>query len=330
MENGINIDAINSMLESVATAPVEQAQPQQPQYQQQGNKPPYHGNGGNGGNYKPAFNSGNRPPRDPNQPNIYTDENITPLPIDASALKNSLSYAIVAIDENPPAEIVEVITKIADALKVKKYVYRYDGEINPSLARDIFMKQDLSIPNTYQHFIPWAKGFEIEGVYPVSKRPSIMAGQIAKFVSQYTKRDPSNPNNKQTLFGFSQASGAIRNIMANRIHLYLGKDCLTRLKFIILYSSCGTETKEEINYETTKRRASEVIRFANTAGIKVFNLAKPDGAKRLFEFITNGETVTSVAPISAPVSNPNAPVITEFTGTPAETAPTAPIDDMPF
>lgn len=328
--DGINIDAINSMLESVATAPVEQAQPQaqpQQQYQQQGNKPPFHGNGGNGGNYKPAFNSGNRPPKDPNQPNIYTDENITPMPIDINALKNSLSYAVIAVDENPPAEISEVIFKIVEALKVKKYVYRYDGEINPSLARDVFMKQDLTITSTFQHFIPWVKGFEIEGVYPASKKPSTMAGQIAKFMSQYTKKDPNNPNNKQTLFGFSQVSGAVRNLMSNRVHLYLGKDCLTRLKFIILYSSCGTETKEEINYETTKRKAADVIKFANAAGIKVFNLAKPDGAKRLFEFITNGDTVASTP---APIANSNAPVITEFTGTPVVTAPEATDDNMPF
>lgn len=232
-------------------------------------------------------NAQRRPQGDSNAPNIYSDISIEPLEIDKTKLKSSWAYAVVAIDENPPAEMIEVLNKIVDILKAKRFVYRYNGDIKPTLANSILKRQDLSMPDSYQVFLfmPPKTPEEYEGITIESKRPSIMAGRIAKHFTKYTKKDENNPEIKNTHYGFSTMPGVLRNILSNNIHMYLGKDCLTKLNFLILYSADGVEKVSEINRDTTNRRAGDAVRIAEAAGIPVFNIGKADGTKRLLEFI---------------------------------------------
>lgn len=220
-------------------------------------------------------------------PNIYNDFKIEPMEIDKTKLKNSYTYSIVAIDENPSQEISDVLGRISDVLKAKRFVYRYNGESTPSISKNILRKQDLTMPDSYQVFLPWLKADnkEFDDVTITSKRPSFLAARIAKHLTMYKRKDENNPEVKHTEYGFSKCSGAVRNILANNIHMYLGKDCLTKLNFLILYSADGVEKVEEINKETTNRRAADVVRIAETIGIPVFNIGKSDGTKRLLEYI---------------------------------------------
>src|SRR5574344_1033957 len=90
----------------------------------------------------PASNYSNRDNSD--RPNIYMDLNINPKPVDLTKVKEAKAYALYAIDENPSEETVALVTKVADILKAKKVIYRYDNSVVPSLPRDIFMRQDLT------------------------------------------------------------------------------------------------------------------------------------------------------------------------------------------
>lgn len=222
-------------------------------------------------------------------PNIYNDFKIEPLEIDKSKLKSSYAYAIVAIDENPSQEIQDVINKIADILKAKRFVYRYNGDATPSIAKNILRRQDLTMPDSYQVFLPWLKAdnHEFDDVTITSKKPTFLAARIAKHLTMYKRKDENNPEVKHTEYGFSKVPGSIRNILANNIHMHLGKDCLTKLNFLILYSADGVEKVEEINKDTTNRRVADIVRIAETIGIKVFNIGKADGTKRLLEYIND-------------------------------------------
>lgn len=234
--------------------------------------------------FKPGgFNKDNK-----DLPNIYDDHKIVPTEVDKTKLKTSYAYSVVAIDENPSTEIQEAMDKIAEFLKVKRFVYRYNGDISPTLSKNVLLKQDLTMVDSYQVFLPWLwkKEHEIAEAVVTSKRPSFMAGNIAKHFTKYTKKSAENPEVRETHYGFSSASGAIRNVLANNIHMYLGKDCLTKLSFLVLYSADGVEKVEEIVKDVTNRRAADAVRICTELGIQVFNIGKADGVKRLLEHIS--------------------------------------------
>ena len=243
-------------------------------------------------NYTPNSNGGFKPggnfKKNDDLPNVYDDHKIVPTEVDKTKLKTSYAYSVVAIDENPSVELMEAMDKIVEFLKVKRFVYRYNGENSPTLAKNILTKQDLTMVDSYQVFLPWMWKPEqaITDAVVTSKRPTFLAGNIAKHFTKYTKKNPDNPEVRDTFYGFSQASGAIRNVLANNIHMYLGKDCLTKLSFMILYSADGVETVEDINKDTTNRRAADVVKIGAELGIQVFNIGKADGPKRLLEHIS--------------------------------------------
>jgi len=238
----------------------------------------------NSSGYKPgSFNKDNK-----DLPNIYDDHKIVPTEVDKTKLKTSYAYSVVAIDENPATEISEALDKIVEFLKVKRFVFRYNGDITPTLSKNVLLKQDLTMVDSYQVFLPWLwkKEHEVAEAVVTSKRPSFMAGNIAKHFTKYTKKSAENPEVRETHYGFSSASGAIRNVLANNIHMYLGKDCLTKLSFLILYSADGIEKVEEINKDTTNRRTADIVKICAELGIQVFNIGKADGVKRLLEHIS--------------------------------------------
>lgn len=243
-------------------------------------------------NYTPNSNGGFKPggnfKKNDDLPNVYDDHKIVPTEVDKTKLKTSYAYSVVAIDENPSVELMEAMDKIVEFLKVKRFVYRYNGENSPTLAKNILTKQDLTMVDSYQVFLPWMWKPEqaITDAVVTSKRPTFLAGNIAKHFTKYTKKNPDNPEVRDTFYGFSQASGAIRNVLANNIHMYLGKDCLTKLSFMILYSADGVEKVEDINKDTTNRRAADVVKICAELGIQVFNIGKADGPKRLLEHIS--------------------------------------------
>ena len=243
-------------------------------------------------NYTPNSNGGFKPggnfKKNDDLPNVYDDHKIVPTEVDKTKLKTSYAYSVVAIDENPSVELMEAMDKIVEFLKVKRFVYRYNGENSPTLAKNILNKQDLTMVDSYQVFLPWMWKPEqaITDAVVTSKRPTFLAGNIAKHFTKYTKKNPNNPEVRDTFYGFSQASGAIRNVLANNIHMYLGKDCLTKLSFMILYSADGVEKVEDINKDTTNRRAADVVKICAELGIQVFNIGKSDGPKRLLEHIS--------------------------------------------
>lgn len=226
------------------------------------------------------------------RPNIYEDKNINPKPVDTTKVKESKTYAIVAVDENPPVETIDVMMKIADILKAKKVVYRYDNSVMPSLPRDVFMKQDLTIPTAYQLFLPFYKRdrFDLEGMCTITNKwPANLAAQHAKHYSKITIKDKTDRTKiLEEYYGFSKVSGGARNNMANKFHILLGKDCLTKLKFMILYSVDGCETMEDVKakgYKEVSRKTQDTIRRCADFGIPVFNIGKQDGIKKLLELI---------------------------------------------
>lgn len=226
------------------------------------------------------------------RPNIYMDTNIVPKPVDKTKLKESKTYALVAVDENPPEETITVMMKIADILKAKKIAYRYDNSVMPSLARDVFMKQDLTIPTAYQLFLPFYKKdrFDLEGMCTVTQKwPLPLAAQHAKHYSKVTIKDKTDKTKiLEEYYVFSRTSGGARSNMSNQFHILLGKDCLTKLKFMILYSSDGCETMEDVKvkgYKEVNRRTQDTIRKCAEFNIPVFNIGKQEGVKKLLELI---------------------------------------------
>lgn len=226
------------------------------------------------------------------KPNIYMDANIVPKPVDKTKIKDSRTYAISAVDENPPVETLAVIMKIADILKAKKVVYRYDNSVMPSLARDVFMKQDLTIPTAYQLFLPYYKKdkFDLEGMCTITNKwVATLAAQHAKHYSKVTIKDKTDRTKVlEEYYSFSKMSGGARTNMANQFHILLGKDCLTKLKFMILYSVDGCETMEDVKikgYKEVSRKTQDIIKKCTEFGIPVFNIGKEEGIKKLLELI---------------------------------------------
>lgn len=238
----------------------------------------------------PASNYSNRDNSD--RPNIYMDLNINPKPVDLTKVKEAKAYALYAIDENPSEDTVALVTKVADILKAKKVIYRYDNTVVPSLARDIFMRQDLTIPNAYQLFLPYYKKekFDLEGIATITNKwPSALSAQHAKHYSKITIKDKTDKTKViEEFYGFSKATGGVRNMMANSIHMLLGKDCLTKLKFVIVTSSCECETMEDVKvkgYKEVSRRLQELIRRCSDFNIPIYNLNKKESIQKLLELI---------------------------------------------
>lgn len=273
MDTTYDLDSINAMMTEVATANKEDVAKQ----------------AATTTSAAPA-NNYNRDNAD--RPNIYMDTNINPKPVDLTKLKESKTYALIAVDENPPAETVAVMMKIADILKAKKVAYRYDNTVMPSLARDVFMRQDLTIPTAYQLFLPYYKKekFDLEGMCTITNKwPLAIAAQHAKHYSKITIKDKTDRTKVlEEYYAFSRTSGGARSNMSNHFHILLGKDCLTKLKFMIIYSNCGCETMEDVKakgYKEVNRRVQETIRRCTDFGIPLFNIGKQDGVKKLLELI---------------------------------------------
>lgn len=244
----------------------------------------------------PAANNSNGFNSDPNRPNIYMDTNIVPKELDKSKVKSSKTYAVIGVNENPSEEITTALMKIVEILKAKKMIYRYDNSILPTLARDVFMKQDLTMPHTYQLFLPWYKKekFDLEGIATVtSKWPTPAAASIAKFYSKVIIKDKTDRSKVvEEFYGFSRTTGAGRSNMSNAVHLYLGKDCLTKLKFLILYSSCGCETMEDVKakgYKEVDRAVQNTIKRCKDFDVPVYNIGKTEGMTKLLQLISTIE-----------------------------------------
>ncbi len=83
---------------------------------------------------------------------------------------------------------------------------------------------------------------------------------------------------------FKKLSNAVRGFIARDTHIFLGKDCDTPINFLIIYTSCGIENNDKIDFKTTGN-ASYFINLASELNVPIFNFKNKDAKDRLVTYL---------------------------------------------
>lgn len=258
---------------------------------------------------KKSFNS-NKPFN--RNKNLWTDNDIRPVPISSLKFERAdKSYAIIYNDRGQtiPSDIVFKMTSLIKILNKNGYTFRCWYNANDSVGSQL---TDKTLVEPEKLNVEWylpSKFYNPNITEPTSLTNTELAFQVAKgFHRSYDK-----------LHGF------VRAICARDIELLLGKNLRNPLKFIIIYSSCGSETlTDKPNYEALGQ-LSFILRLAKETLIPVFNLKNADAIDRLKKYlgVTNTPSTSTTTP--APVEQK----VEEASAQPQPVAETTPVTPTP-
>lgn len=202
-------------------------------------------------------NSGNR------GKTLWERKDIKPREIKVEDLQKSGDVYTIAIPDSRvdiPKEIVEKFVKIVTSLNDKGYTLRLNLPETVTLT-----KQLEAIPNVkIDHYLPWPK-YNSTANNIIIKRPTEKAYATAAYlVKNYFDRPD-----------------AVRCIEANIVQTMLGTECITPVKFVLIWSSDGAEAiTKDINFDVVKNLTS-YFRITKACGIPVYNIQKEDALSRL-------------------------------------------------
>lgn len=204
--------------------------------------------------------------------NLWTDSDIRPVPLSSLKFeKGDKSYSIIYNDRGQaiPSDIVFKMTSLVKILNKNGYTFRCWFNGNDTVGSQLTDKE-LTKPDTLkvEWYLP-SKFYNSNIEQPISLTNNELSFQVAK----------SFHRNYDKLHGF------VRAICARDIELLLGSNLRKPLKFLIIYSSCGSEAlSDKPNYESLGQ-LSFILRLAKETLIPVFNLKNPDAIDRLKKFL---------------------------------------------
>lgn len=173
-------------------------------------------------------------------------------------------YAGVGSRETP-ADIQELMTKIAMALEKGSYQLRSGG----AAGADSAFEKGIIEDSNKSIYLPY-KGFN-KNKSPKYSDPSQEALDWAKKAHPY----------------FEKLGDFARSAHARNAHQVLGDDLKDPVKFVVCWTPDGAEHTDECHSTDVTGGTRTAIVIATLNNIPVFNLARPDGLTRLRAFVRN-------------------------------------------
>lgn len=216
-------------------------------------------------NYKKPYTGGGADK--PKTVSYWDKEDIVPVKIDVSKFNKegkSFSVATFTGTNKLPADIKEKILEISKILLTKGYKFRHYGAADDELQNEI-VSLEMGTKETY---LPWKK-FNSNITKPYLSLGSGTAYGIA--ISNHKV--------------FMKLPASVRAILANQVHVMLGKECDNPIDLLLAYTACGSEhIGKGMDYKVTGS-LTFFLTVCGESNIPVYNLKKEDCIKRLGEKI---------------------------------------------
>lgn len=203
----------------------------------------------------------------PKQENYWDKEDIAPVKIDASKFSKSektYSVCVYVGNEKLPSDVKEKIIEISKVLLTKGYKFRHYGSADDELQNAII---DIEI-GSKETYIPWKK------FNPNITKPILSLGTGTAY-------GIGLDNHKV----FMKLPAPVRAVLANNVHVMLGKDCNDPLDLLISYTKCGSEhLTKKMDYKLTGS-LTFFLSVCGESNIPVFNIKNEDCIKRISDFL---------------------------------------------
>lgn len=225
-------------------------------------------------NQQNNYNSGNNYNK-PKSRNLWTDNNIKSLSLSViQKYYGDLSFSVYfkVPEESVPEDIQKKLSSAVEFLGKKGYTFRswYPGE---SQVGKVLVNRFLETGNKN---IEW---------YLVSKKYN----EAITEPTSYVNKEMSFQLARGAHTGWDKIPGFVRALCARDIEVMLSNDCKKPLRFILIYSPCGSEVlPEKPDYKSLGGSLAFILKVAKTLSIPVFNLQNEGVGKRLMELV-NGK-----------------------------------------
>lgn len=237
----------------------------------------------NKSNYYRENNQYSRPQR-----NLWTDNNIKSLSLSVIQKQygdTSFSVYFKVPDESVPEGVQKRLISAVEFLSKKGYTFRawYPGESKVGKALVDKFKES---GNKNLEWYLVSKKYNESVTNPVSMVNKEIAFQLAR--GSHT--------------GWDKIPGFVRALCARDVEVILSPDCKRPLRFLLIYSPCGSETlPEKPDYRSLGGSLAYVLKLAKELSIPVFNLHNEGVGKRLIELVTGKAPADEPTPKSPDV-----------------------------
>ena len=210
---------------------------------------------------------------------IEVDE---PLDLSEADLVTTSTFAFISsVPEVSDSNFMLDFSELLIELKSKGLVFNYSNDSRDILAGKI-ARRFGPLSDVYLPF----KGFNKDGlvdedgddIVPVISDPTPKAYAIS---AHYKYKNPKDENGKVK---FNDLGEFIKKFTARDVHLILGSKCVTKIKFLLVYTLDDCETMSEIDIKKTGT-ASFMIKLAAELNIPIFNLHKKDRISDLSTYL---------------------------------------------
>jgi hypothetical protein len=230
------------------------------------NEPSY----GSKGNYSATNN------KDKKEVNLWSSTDIKKVEIDVSKFKKTKkTFAIVAYNgkDSLPDEAKEMLDKICSYLFAKGYKLRVNGDTRSSYTIDY----SKTSKDKLEVYLPWKKF-----------NPDLADSAVITSSNEKGYGIALTTRNK-----FLELPDAARALVANNVHLVLGKECDEPLDLLLVYNKNGSEVlpEKKVDYDMLGYTAY-FMKLAEAANIPVFNIKKSDVIDRLSKLLKSKEHAT--------------------------------------
>jgi len=228
--------------------------------------------------YNKSYSSNGYNSNKPKRVSLWDKKDFTPEKINPSKLAKSDMFA-VALPDNT-AELPENVSKLLASVTLSVLRKGYGFRVGPGSKDTMhlaFMKlrEDLIAASADYHsdlevYLPWPKFNE-----DITKPNLAYCTEKAYSIAVNLRKN------------FYDIPAPVRAILAKDVHVCLGAECNEAIKFLIIYTPCGSE---KLSRETDYKKMGNTVFYislALAANIPVFNVKNEESIKRLSEFIKN-------------------------------------------
>jgi len=206
-------------------------------------------------------------------PNIYEDD-YTPVGPDIANLNRFDRTFTILSSGVVPEDVVAFIVKLLPITKNMKFTLRTWGYNDDLLLKAVMQNKEQVYK--IDHYLPMKKYHDAWLEDAKLNYPTKKAIQMAAFYNTVF--------NKRKEDGNLLLPGFVRLSISRNNHVLLGEDLDRPLSCIVCYTSCGSDSKYNVNYATSGY-LTYYFEVGHVLGIPIFNLGKPDAKNRLLQFL---------------------------------------------
>ena len=195
--------------------------------------------------------------REPVKFNIWEDEPVPREFVIADLKRNTKTYTIASFGK-VPYDLLDKVPTLAKLLVTKGYTLNA-----PADTKDKLLNEAIENTTEVKYYLPFKKANL--NVTPTVAYPYKDAYDIsANYAFKYENLKPG-----------------LKSYLAAGIHLLTGVLCEAPVDFILLYTECGKEDDNRIDYKAVGSNISTLLKYATILNIPVFNLGNADAIERL-------------------------------------------------